>query len=99
MALSLSIRLLAQRRGDILVNLVIILFMLDKLNTFGEGAAQVHYGSPELTILRPGRFVRCAVTGNPIALEELRYWSVELQEAYVDATAANQRWLTLNKRT
>jgi hypothetical protein len=71
--------------------------MLDKLNVFGEGAAQVHYGSPELTILRPGRFVRCAVTGAPITLEELRYWSVELQEAYVDATTAMTRWQQVNK--
>jgi hypothetical protein len=77
--------------------LVIKAFMLDKLNTFGEGAAQVHYGSPELTILRPGRFVRCAVTGNPITLEELRYWSVELQEAYVDAATSAKRWAQVNK--
>ena len=73
--------------------------MLDKLNTFGEGAAQVHFGSPELTILRPGRFVRCAVTGTPITLEELRYWSVELQEAYVDAVASNTRRQQVNSRT
>jgi hypothetical protein len=71
--------------------------MLDKLNLFGEGSAQVHYGTPELTILRPGRFVRCAVTGNPITLEELRYWSVELQEAYVDAATATKRWHQMNK--
>lgn len=72
--------------------------MLDKLNTFGEGAAHVQYGSPELTVLRPGRFVRCAVTGTPITLEELRYWSVELQEAYVDATAASTRWKQVHKK-
>jgi hypothetical protein len=72
--------------------------MLDKLNLFGEGAAQVQYGTPELTILRPGRFVRCAVTGKPITLEELRYWSVELQEAYVDAHTAMTRWQQVNKR-
>lgn len=71
--------------------------MLDKLNVFGEGAAQVQYGSPELTILRPGRFVRCAMTGVPITLEELRYWSVELQEAYVDATVAMNRWKQVHK--
>ena len=27
--------------------------------------------------------MRCAVTGAPIPLEELKYWSVDLQEAYV----------------
>jgi hypothetical protein len=36
----------------------------------------------------PGAFVRCAVTCRIIPLEELRYWSVELQEAYVDAAAS-----------
>jgi hypothetical protein len=41
--------------------------------------------------VRPGAFVRCAVTGLPIPLEELRYWSVELQEAYVSPEAVLQR--------
>ncbi|WP_420169811.1 DUF2093 domain-containing protein [Comamonas thiooxydans] len=31
---------------------------------------------------RAGAFVRCAVTGEPIPLEELRYWNVDLQEPY-----------------
>jgi hypothetical protein len=41
--------------------------------------------------LRPGTFVRCAVTGAPIALDELRYWSVDLQEAYADPEAVLKR--------
>lgn len=72
--------------------------MLDHLKSFGDGAAQVHYGTPELSIVRPGKFVRCAVTGKPIPLEDLRYWSVELQEAYVDAAAATTRWKQIYKR-
>jgi hypothetical protein len=72
-------------------------FMLDKISSFGESSAQIQFGSPDFKIIKPGRFVRCAVTGAPIVLEELRYWSVELQEAYVDATAANTRWLQVNK--
>ena len=35
-------------------------------------------------MVRPGAFVRCAVTGLPIPLEELKYWSVDLQEAYLN---------------
>jgi hypothetical protein len=35
--------------------------------------------------------VRCAVTGVPIPLEELRYWSVDLQEAYASPEAVLQR--------
>lgn len=50
--------------------------------TQSEGEASVHYGDGEYALLRPGRFVRCAVSQRPIALEALRYWSVERQEAY-----------------
>src|SRR5216684_3261883 len=35
--------------------------------------------------------VRCAVTGTPIPLEELKYWSVERQEAYANPRAVLQR--------
>ena len=45
--------------------------------------ATVHFGDGEFAILKPGPFVLCAVTGRPIPLETLRYWSVERQEAYV----------------
>jgi hypothetical protein len=41
--------------------------------------------------VRPGAFVRCAVTGVPIPLEELKYWSVDLQEAYATPEAVLQR--------
>ncbi|MCW5729853.1 MAG: DUF2093 domain-containing protein [Alphaproteobacteria bacterium] len=41
-------------------------------------------------VVRQGDFVICAVTARRIALGELRYWSVERQEAYVDAVAALQ---------
>jgi hypothetical protein len=35
--------------------------------------------------------VRCAVTGVAIPLEELRYWSVDLQEPYATPEAVAQR--------
>ena len=41
----------------------------------------------------PGEFVRCAVTGEPIQLPDLRYWSVELQEAYSSAEISLRRYL------
>jgi hypothetical protein len=47
-----------------------------------SGEAQVEFLDGEFRVLRPGSYVRCAVTGEPIALEELRYWDVDLQEAY-----------------
>ncbi len=34
----------------------------------------------------------CAITGQRIPLTELRYWSVEHQEAYIDAAAALKRY-------
>lgn len=44
--------------------------------------ATLHYGDGEFAVLKPGGFVRCAVTGQAIALTALRYWSAERQEAY-----------------
>ncbi|MDP9138537.1 MAG: DUF2093 domain-containing protein, partial [Pseudomonadota bacterium] len=40
-----------------------------------------------------GEFVRCAVSGAPIRLEELKYWSVPRQEAYASAELALRRHL------
>jgi len=53
--------------------------------------AQVRYLDGDFRVLRPGSFVRCAVTGTPIPLDELRYWSVDLQEAYSSTEAALAR--------
>jgi hypothetical protein len=38
------------------------------------------------------------VTGKEIPLDELRYWSVERQEAYADAAASLARHLELQNR-
>jgi hypothetical protein len=48
-------------------------------------AARLHYLPGTFRVLSNGDHVICAVTGARIALHELRYWSVERQEAYVDA--------------
>ena len=55
------------------------------------GEAEVEYLDGEIRILRPGTFVRCAVTGVPIPVEDLRYWNVDLQEAYANHEAKLQR--------
>lgn len=44
--------------------------------------AQVQFLDGDFRVMRPGSFVRCAVTGDPIPLDELRYWDVDRQEAY-----------------
>ena len=62
----------------------------------GGELAVVHYGDGEMTVLRPGRHVLCAVSGRKIPLEALRYWNPTLQEAYASPTEAMIRWKQLN---
>ena len=50
--------------------------------------ARVKYLPGSFRLLTDGDHVVCAVTGARIALSDLRYWSVERQEAYVDAAAS-----------
>lgn len=57
----------------------------------GERAATLLFGPNSFRVIRPGHFVLCAVTGEPIALEALRYWSVERQEAYASPEIATSR--------
>jgi hypothetical protein len=68
----------------------------DVLNRFDRtppmaGEAEVKYLDGDFRVIRPGAFVRCAVTGTPIPLEELKYWSVDLQEPYASPEAVLQR--------
>ncbi|HVI30081.1 DUF2093 domain-containing protein [Hansschlegelia sp.] len=58
-----------------------------------SGEAEVRYLDADFRVMRPGAFVRCAVTGERIPLEELRYWSVERQEAYAGPQEALSRAL------
>jgi len=62
-----------------------------------DGPATVHYGDGEYVVLKPGRFVVCAVSGRRIPLEALRYWSPERQEAYAGPEQALARWKQLNQ--
>ena len=69
----------------------------DKL--FGlKGEARVRFADGEYHVLSAGDFVRCAVTGDVIAINELKYWSVERQEAYGSAAASLQRYLELRAK-
>ena len=55
----------------------------------GSGApARVRYLPGTFRVLSNGDHVVCAVTGAQIPLHELKYWSVERQEAYVDADSS-----------
>lgn len=57
--------------------------------------AQLRYGDAEFRVIRPGRYVLCAVSGVKIPLEALRYWNPTLQEAYAGPKEALQRFKEL----
>ena len=54
----------------------------------GQRLARVRYLDGTLRLLSDGDYVLCAVTAKKIPLHELKYWSVERQEAYCDAAAS-----------
>ena len=55
--------------------------------------ARLQYGPNGFRQLTAGDHVLCAVTGTPIPLDLLRYWSVERQEPYASAEIATERLL------
>jgi len=57
-----------------------------------DGMAELEYLDGEYRVVRPGSFVLCAVTGAKVPVEALRYWSVDLQEAYVSPDIALKRF-------
>jgi len=63
-----------------------------------KGEAKLRYLDGEFQVLSPGDFVRCAVTGEQIMLPDLRYWSIELQEAYTSAEISFERYRTVRAR-
>jgi hypothetical protein len=62
-----------------------------------EGLAELEYLDGEYHVVKAGAFVICAVTGVHIPLEALRYWSVDLQEAYATPAAALKRFQETGK--
>lgn len=58
----------------------------------GGRAAGLRYLPGDFEVFSPGDFVLCAVTGRRIALDDLRYWSHEVQEAYATAEIAFARY-------
>lgn len=63
------------------------------MNRFeGPGArpAKIRYLDGDFQVLMPGTHVICAVTGEIIPIDELKYWSVARQEPYVDVKASYQ---------
>src|SRR5437879_13859366 len=67
------------------------LTVLNKFGPSGHGEAQVQYLDGDFRVISPGTYVRCAITDVRIPLDELKYWSDDLQEAYSVPTAVLQR--------
>ncbi|WP_374407358.1 DUF2093 domain-containing protein [Pelagerythrobacter sp.] len=61
------------------------------MNSGSGGEAKLAYGPNGFRVLRAGQYVFCAVSGEAVPLEELRYWSVDLQEPYASAEIATRR--------
>ena len=58
------------------------------LRTSKGRLARLHYLPGSFRVLSHGDHVLCAVTRQPIPLADLKYWSVERQEAYASAEAS-----------
>ena len=67
-------------------------------NVGQAGEAKLRYLDGEFQVLTPGSFVRCAVTGQTVPIENLRYWSVELQEPYASAEVSLRRFLQVRAK-
>jgi hypothetical protein len=65
--------------------------VLNKFGPSGSGEAQLQYLDGDFRVVSPGTFVKCAITGERIPLDELKYWSVDKQEAYAVPSAVLQR--------
>lgn len=63
------------------------------LMSSADRPASLSYGPNGFRVIVSGHYVTCAVTGEHIALETLRYWSVDRQEAYATAEIATRRLL------
>lgn len=56
--------------------------------------ARLHYMANGFRVLSNGDHVVCAVSGEKVPLDGLRYWSVDKQEAYATAEIATRAMST-----
>mgnify|MGYP001185180886 FL=1 len=59
--------------------------------------AKLKYKANFFEIIEEGDHVICAVSNQKIAIENLNYWSVELQEAYFSPIEADIRYKHIKK--
>ncbi len=70
--------------------------MMNRFEGPGAREARLRYLDGDFQVASPGSFVRCAVTGEAIPLDELKYWSVSRQEPYVSAEVSLNREIECN---
>ena len=61
---------------------------MNQFDNAGGREAKVKYLDGDFQVVTHGQYVVCAVTGQHIPLDELRYWSVARQEAYISCAAS-----------
>ncbi|PYG59259.1 DUF2093 domain-containing protein [Rhizobium sp. UGM030330-04] len=61
---------------------------MNRFERGGNRLAVIEYLDGDFRIVQTGSHVICAITGKAVPLDELRYWSVARQEAYLDAAAS-----------
>ena len=60
--------------------------------------ATLKYQSNTFSIIKEGDYVICAISKKQIALENLNYWNVDLQEAYYSPAEVKLKYEDLNKK-
>lgn len=63
------------------------------LMSANDRPATLSFGPNGFRVIIAGNHVVCAVSGQAIPLEALRYWSVDRQEAYASCEIATRRLL------
>jgi len=62
------------------------------------GKAKLKFFPNNFQIIEEGDYVKCAVSGKNIPLNQLTYWNVELQEAYFSPTEVKIRFEEIKKK-
>ena len=65
--------------------------MLNRFGPSSQGQAKLEYRDGDFRVIATGAYVICAVSGAHIPIEELKYWSVDRQEAYATPEAVLKR--------
>ena len=62
-----------------------------------EKKAKLLFKHNSFEIIEEGDYVLCAVSGKKIKLQDLNYWNVDLQEAYLSPIEVNKRVKSIKK--